>query len=59
MRFGVFVSERIGYGTRFMIVEDGPEESSGTGSGGDVDGEKEVDELHRRVKVGRRECLWA
>lgn len=59
MRFSVFVSERIGYGTRFMIVEDGPEESSGTGSRGDIDGKEEIDELNRRVKVGRGECLWA
>lgn len=59
MGFGIFVSERIGYGTRFMIVEDGPEESSGAGSRGDVDGKEEIDELDRRVKMSRGECLWA
>lgn len=57
MRFGVFVSERIGYGTRFMIMEDRPEESSGAGSRGDIDGKEEIDELDWRVKVGRGERL--
>ncbi|KAF9821902.1 hypothetical protein IEO21_00332 [Rhodonia placenta] len=59
VRARVVVVERVRLVGALEVVEHDPEERARARLRGEVDGEEEVEELERRVKVAGRELLWA